>query len=102
MLVVIIGLNFMPVRFYGETEFWFARDQSHPPGRTPDTFFHPLLGRRTPAKWYPRLPLLERPWSRKHLHRRRRHRPLRRVLGDDGALGLSVHVRARTISRHGW
>ena len=24
MLVVIIGLNFMPVRFYGETEFWFA------------------------------------------------------------------------------
>jgi amino acid transporter len=24
MLVMIIGLNFMPVRFYGETEFWFA------------------------------------------------------------------------------
>ena len=24
MLVVIVGLNFMPVRFYGETEFWFA------------------------------------------------------------------------------
>lgn len=24
MLVVIIGLNFLPVRFYGETEFWFA------------------------------------------------------------------------------
>jgi amino acid transporter len=24
MLVVIIALNFLPVRFYGETEFWFA------------------------------------------------------------------------------
>ncbi len=24
MLVIIVGLNFMPVRFYGETEFWFA------------------------------------------------------------------------------
>lgn len=24
MLVVIVALNFMPVRFYGETEFWFA------------------------------------------------------------------------------
>jgi amino acid transporter len=38
MLAVIIGLNFMPVHFYGETEFWFARDQSHPPGRT-----HPFI-----------------------------------------------------------
>ena len=24
MLIVIVGLNFLPVRFYGETEFWFA------------------------------------------------------------------------------
>jgi amino acid transporter len=24
MLVVIVALNFLPVRFYGETEFWFA------------------------------------------------------------------------------
>lgn len=24
MMIVIIGLNFLPVRFYGETEFWFA------------------------------------------------------------------------------
>ncbi|KAJ5761663.1 Amino acid/polyamine transporter I [Penicillium manginii] len=24
MMVVIIALNFLPVRFYGETEFWFA------------------------------------------------------------------------------
>ncbi len=24
MLIVIVGLNFMPVKFYGETEFWFA------------------------------------------------------------------------------
>ncbi|KAI7340779.1 histidine permease [Hortaea werneckii] len=24
MLVVIVGLNFLPVAFYGETEFWFA------------------------------------------------------------------------------
>jgi yeast amino acid transporter len=24
MIVVIVGLNFMPVRVYGETEFWFA------------------------------------------------------------------------------
>jgi yeast amino acid transporter len=24
MLVVIVGLNFMPVKYYGETEFWFA------------------------------------------------------------------------------
>lgn len=24
MLVVIVGLNFLPVRYYGETEFWFA------------------------------------------------------------------------------
>lgn len=24
LLVVIVGLNFLPVRFYGETEFWFA------------------------------------------------------------------------------
>jgi amino acid transporter len=24
MIVVIIGLNILPVRFYGETEFWFA------------------------------------------------------------------------------
>lgn len=24
MIIVIVGLNFMPVRVYGETEFWFA------------------------------------------------------------------------------
>ena len=24
MIVIIVGLNFMPVRVYGETEFWFA------------------------------------------------------------------------------
>ncbi|KKY13729.1 putative proline permease [Phaeomoniella chlamydospora] len=24
MLIVIVALNFMPVRYYGETEFWFA------------------------------------------------------------------------------
>lgn len=24
MIVVIVGLNVLPVRFYGETEFWFA------------------------------------------------------------------------------
>ena len=24
MLIVIVALNFLPVRFYGETEFWFA------------------------------------------------------------------------------
>lgn len=24
MIVVIVGLNTLPVRFYGETEFWFA------------------------------------------------------------------------------
>jgi amino acid transporter len=24
LLVVIVGLNFLPVKFYGETEFWFA------------------------------------------------------------------------------
>jgi amino acid transporter len=24
MIVVIVGLNLLPVRFYGETEFWFA------------------------------------------------------------------------------
>ncbi|KAL2014221.1 hypothetical protein VTN00DRAFT_1746 [Thermoascus crustaceus] len=24
MLVVIVGLNFLPVKFYGESEFWFA------------------------------------------------------------------------------
>ncbi|KAF9888641.1 alpha-1,4-glucan branching enzyme [Aspergillus nanangensis] len=24
MLVVIVGLNFLPVKYYGETEFWFA------------------------------------------------------------------------------
>ena len=24
MMIVIVGLNFLPVKFYGETEFWFA------------------------------------------------------------------------------
>jgi len=24
MMVIIVGLNALPVRFYGETEFWFA------------------------------------------------------------------------------
>lgn len=24
MMVVIIALNFLPVRFYGESEFWFS------------------------------------------------------------------------------
>src|ERR1700761_9212355 len=24
MIVVIVGLNFLPVKYYGETEFWFA------------------------------------------------------------------------------
>lgn len=24
MIIVIVGLNFLPVKFYGETEFWFA------------------------------------------------------------------------------
>ena len=24
MIVVIVGLNILPVKFYGETEFWFA------------------------------------------------------------------------------
>lgn len=24
MIVVIVGLNLLPVAFYGETEFWFA------------------------------------------------------------------------------
>lgn len=24
MIIVIVGLNFLPVRYYGETEFWFA------------------------------------------------------------------------------
>lgn len=24
MIVVIVGLNFLPVKFYGETEFWYV------------------------------------------------------------------------------
>jgi yeast amino acid transporter len=25
MIVVIVGLNALPVKFYGETEFWYVR-----------------------------------------------------------------------------
>ena len=27
MIVVIVGLNAMPVKFYGETEFWYDVDE---------------------------------------------------------------------------
>jgi yeast amino acid transporter len=85
MRVVIIGLNFMPVRFCGETEFGFAGTKVIlPVGLLTLSFivsFHYwkdlgaanayIVGGNTG------------------------------VLGDDGALGLSIHVRARIISRHG-
>jgi amino acid transporter len=29
MIVVIVGLNILPVRFYGETEFWYAPCENH-------------------------------------------------------------------------
>jgi hypothetical protein len=82
MLVVIIGLNFMPVRFYGETEFWFAGTKVILLVGLLMLSFILFWGRWTTAKWCPDFPLLEATRSGQHLSCRRRYWPLRSVLGE--------------------
>ena len=97
-IVVIVGLNILPVQFYGETEFWFASLKVFmmigllilsfilfwgggrkliPQSPTnlnlcPDT-------RISTATWHSWLPLLERSWCDQSLASAWRHRKIHRL-----------------------
>jgi len=90
-IVVIVGLNLLPVKFYGETEFWFASLKVFMMigllilsfilfwggGRKfplPPLSPHHLTPSSKPT-WYPWLSLLEKSRGNHHVATPRRNRP---------------------------